>query len=288
MPFEEQNKAFQQRLAEIRQRYEPQIQLLTAKGKQIVSDYERPSDLGVAIGVDFKVDWKDVELIFDVPSLTIEDKRVVLDLPEFRGERQHVAFDVPDVRMVDRKVGQYPEFYGWTVKWSDIIISVPEPYMRRVDIYFDLPSVTMRRQEIVFGVPKITMERIRWVVGLPQFTVINVSVQTGEIKQKGQDLQNEATALATQMKKEIEAEVAKLTASMSAAAFGAKTDVANRYNTALGLVRNAIDGLVAQGCDPIKVPTDTGDVNLRKLYDDIDANKARALLEIEHTAGVVG
>lgn len=288
MSFAEQNNAFQQRLAEIRQRYEPQIEALAAKGKKIADDFEKPSDIGVVVGVDFKVDWKDVELIFDVPSITVEDKNVSLDLPEFRSERQHVAFDVPDVRMVDRKVGEYPEFYGWTVKWSPIIISVPEPFMRRVDIYFDLPSVTMKRQDFIIGLPKITMERVRWVVGLPQFTVVNVSAKTDEIKKKGQDLQSEASVLANQMKTEIEAEVAKFTGSMSAVAFGAKNDVANQYNNALGAVRTAIDGLTAQGCDPIKVPTDAGDVNLRKLYEDIDASKGRALLEIQATAGVVG
>lgn len=288
MTAEEQKNAFQQRLAEIRQRYEPQIEALAAKGKKIADDFEKPSDIGVVVGVDFKVDWKDVKIIFDVPSITLEDKNVSLDLPEFRSESQHVAFDVPDVRMVDRKVGEYPEFYGWTVKWSPIIISVPEPYMRRVDNYFDLPSVAMKRQDFIIGLPKITMERMRWVVGLPQFTIVNVSAKTTEIKQKGQDLQSEASALADQMKKEIEAEVAKFTGSMSAVAFGAKNSVANQYNSALGAVRTAIDGLIAQGCDPIKGPTDTGDVNLRKLYDDIDASKSRALLEIEAKSGVVG
>ena len=288
MSFEERKQAFDQRLAEIRARYEPQIAALTAKGKAIADDYEKPSAVGAVVGIDFKVDWKDVELIFDVPSITIEDKTVSLDLPEFRSESQHIAFDVPDVRMVDRKVGEYPEFYGLTVKWSPIIISVPEPYMRRVDIYFDLPSVTMKRQEFILGLPKVTMERVRWVVGLPQFTVVNVSVKTDEIKRSGQALQEEATSVGAQLKQEIEAEVAKFTGSISAAAYGTKTEITNQYNSALGGVRSAIDGLLAQGCDPIKVPTDNGDVNLRKLYDEIDAGKARALLEVDHSAGIVG
>ena len=187
-----------------------------------------------------------------------------------------------------RRVGEYPEFYGLTVKWSPIIISVPEPYMRRVDIYFDLPSVTMKRQEFILGLPKVTMERVRWVVGLPQFTVVNVSVKTDEIKRSGQALQEEATSVGAQLKQEIEAEVAKFTGSISAAAYGTKTEITNQYNSALGGVRSAIDGLLAQGCDPIKVPTDNGDVNLRKLYDEIDAGKARALLEVDHSAGIVG
>jgi hypothetical protein len=275
-----------QRIEEIKKQYEPRITALKEKGEQIEEDYERPGDVGVVVGVDFKVDWKDVELIFDIPSVRLKQTAISLDLPEISSSRQNISFDVPDVRMVNKKIGQYPETVvkgGFppriTVRWRDIIVSVPEPYMRRVDISCDVPSVTMKRKDFKLGLPEITMVRQRWVVGLPQFTVVNVSAKTQEIKQKGEDLQKEGESLGQSMKSEIEAEVAKFQASLIATAFSSKIEVTNTYDSALGAVKKSIDDLQAQGCDPIKVPTPQGDINLRKVYQDISDSKNRALVE---------
>ena len=248
MSYEDESAALQSRIEAIKRRYEPQLQALSDKGKKLEDDYEKPSDVGVVIGRDFKVDWKDVELIFDIPSITVEDRNVSIDLPEVSLNQQKVSFDVPDTRMVDRKVGQYPEVHGWTVVWKDIIISVPEPYMRRVEIIYDIPSVTMKRQDFVIGIPKITMERVRWVVGLPQFTVVNVSAKTQEIKDQGQSLQTQGETLSQQMKREIDAEVARFKAALIAGAFSAKSGITNGYNQALGAIKTAIDDLQRLCC----------------------------------------
>ena len=287
MSFEQESAALQQRIAEIKNRYEPQLKALSDKGQTMSDDYEKPSDVGAVIGVDFKVDWKDVEIIFDVPSITVEDRSFSIDLPEVGSSQQKISFDVPDTRMVDRKVGQYPEIHGFTIEWKDIIVSVPEPYMRRVEIVTNIPSVTMKRQDFVIGIPKITTEQVRWVVGLPQFTVVNVSVQTQEIQDKGKGLQAEGEDLSKRMKSEIDVEVAKFKGALIGAAFSSKTDVSNGYNKALGTIKSTIEELAANGCDPIKVPTANGDVNLRKTYEDVDTNKARALSEFDQVAGVV-
>ena len=288
MSFERENAALQQKLAEIKARYQPKLQELSAKGKKVEDDYRRPGDPELVLGVDFDVEWKDVEMSFDVPSITMEDRRVSLDLPEVTSSRERISFDIPDVRMVDKKVGQYPEIYGTTVRWKDIIVSLPEPYMRRVDFSLDLPSVTMRRQEFVLGIPRLTMERVRWVVGLPQFKVTNINVKTTQMKEAGQALQAEGQQLGEQMKAEIDAEVAKFKAAMIAAAFATKTEVSNGYNEALGTIKGAIDELQRQGCDPIKVPTPSGDVNLRKVYDEMETKKSRSLAEFDQVAGAVG
>jgi hypothetical protein len=281
MPDQEQSD-FQKRIEEIKKRYEPRIAALTEKGQEIGEDYETPSDAGAVIGVDFKVDWKDEEVVFDLPSITVRNQNISLDLPEINSSREKIAFDVPDVRMVDRKVGQYPEFYGLSVRWKDIIITVPEPYMRRVEIISDIPTVTMKRQDFVLGIPQITTEQYRWVLRLPQFTIVNISAQTDEIKDKGEALKAEGEQLSSEMKAEIQAETVKYTSSLIAGAFAAKTEVGNTFNAALNTVKSAIDGLVAQNCDPIKVPTEHGDVNLRKIYEDLIANKERSIAEIDN------
>ena len=133
MSFEDQSAALQTRIADIKKKYDPQLQSLSEKGKKLGDDYERPSDVVAVVGVDFRVDWKNVELTFDIPSITVEDR-----------------------------------------------------------------------------------------------------------------------------------------------------------NQALGTISTAIDDLQRQGCDPIKVPTPNGDVNLRKIYEDVIAGKARAVSEFDQVAGVVG
>ena len=276
-----ENDELQKRIQEIKDKYTPELDKLSKDGKELEDDYDRPGDIGAVIGVDFKVDWKDVEISFDIPSITVEDKNISLDLPQLTSSRQNVSFDVPDTRMVDRKVGQYPEVDGWTVRWKDIIISVPEPYMRRVDIGFDLPSVTMKRSDFVIGLPRITMERVKWIVGLPQFTVVNVSAKTTEIQDSGKELQARGEKLAQAMRQEIELEVTKFKAALVATAFSTKNTVSNGFDQALGTIRGAIDELSRQGCDPIKVPTANGDVNLRKTYDDVDAQRVRAIASID-------
>lgn len=283
--FEQETAALEQKIEDIKKRYEPRIAALKQKGEQLEDDFERPSDVGVVIGVDFKVDWKDVELIFDLPSLTVKDKKISLDLPEIFSNQQRIVFDVPDVRMVDRVIGKKPEVHWPKVIWTDIIISIPEPYMRRVEIIYDIPSVRMKRNDFVLGIPEVSMTRHRWVVGLPQFTVVNVSAKTEEIQKKGQGLKTEGEQLGSEMRAEIESEVEKFKAGFMSSALSTKVEISNAFNNALGSIRTAIEDLQSKGCDPIKVPTDQGDVNLRKTYDELDVAKSRAVGDIEHALG---
>lgn len=278
---EETENVFQVAIDAITQKYKPRFDEIAKKGGEIEGDYKTPSDVGVVVGVDITVDWKDIAIVFDLPSVELNDKRIAFDLPEINKSRQKIAFDVPSTRTVLKKVGQYPEMHGWKVVWKDILIEIPEFYMKRVDIVYDLPSVTMKRKEIVLGIPQFSMQRQEWIIRLPQFTVVKISAQTEEIKKKGEALQSEAKELEKLMTQEIQAEAAKLTGSLVAAAFSSKNDAGNAYNGALGTIKTAIEDLQAQGCDPIKVPTENGDVNLRKVYDTIEADRSRAIAEID-------
>lgn len=275
----------QKHIEEINKRYEPRFAALEEKGQALGN--EKPSTIGAILNIDFKVEWKNEDIIFDLPSLTVENQNLSLDLPEITSSNQNISFDVPDVRIVDRKVGQYPEYiFPDTIKWHDIIISVPETYMRRVDISFDVPSVTMRTRDFVIGIPKVTTEQQSWTVKLPHFTVIKVSAKMDEIKQEGEALKTEGEQLGSEMKAEIQAEVVKYTGSLIAGAFSTKNEVSNSFDTALTSVKNAIDSLAAQNCDPIKVPTENGDVNLRKIYEDLDASKTQSLSKIDDSLSV--
>ena len=272
---------FNGRVLQIKEKYEPQIRALTENGAKIASEYTTPGDGAALIGVDVKVDWKDVDIYFDLPSVIIKDKSVSLDLPEILNKRQEISFDVPDVRMVDRKIGQKPEFYGFTIRWTDIIISVPEPYMRRVEISFDLPTVNMKRHDFVIGLPEFTMNRNSWKISLPQFTVQNINAQAADIQKKGNVLKDEGERIAAAMQSEIGAEVARYTAELVGGMLSTTQVVANSFDSALGVIGIAIENLSKQGCDPVKIPAQEGDINLRKIYESLSVSKSLSLDELQ-------
>lgn len=243
-------------IAAIKAKYAPQIKALQDEGQSIKDDTDTPSTIGAVIGVDFKVEWKDQEISFDVPSITMTNTDISFDLPELTSSRQHIAFDIPAVRMVDKKVGQYPETvidgFNITIRWHDIIISVPETYMQRQDIYYDIPSITMKTQHFVVGMPSFTMQRVRWVIGLPQFTIINVKGSIQSAQDRGNALNDKAKALGAAMKAEIEQAVDLFKQQLMSGAGNMKNAIAAPFDTALTGINNAINDLQAKGCDPIK------------------------------------
>ena len=279
--------SFQATVDRIVAKYKPILDQISKDGDAIGKDFKTPGDLGVVVGADIKVDWADVKISFDLPSVKIEDKRISFDLPEVTKLEKKISFDVPSTRTVLKKVGQYPEVHGWKIVWKDILVEVPEFYMKRVDIVYELPSVTMKRQELVIGIPQFSTQRQEWVLTLPQFTVVNISAKAAEMKKKGDELQAQAQEIAKQMNIEISAEMAKMTGASLATALDGKNNVSNSYNQALGTIKGAIDDLQSQGCDPIKIPTDNGDVNLRKVFDNVEADKARAIAEIDVSIALI-
>jgi hypothetical protein len=282
MPEQTQHQAFQQRIDSIQKRYQPRIEEVKRKGEDLRRGYRPPSTQGGMAGVEFEVEWKDVDIIFDLPTVTIRDQKIVLDLPEYTTARQTISFDVPSTRMVNVKVGETPEFHGlWTIEWKPNYISVPEFYMQRVEFVYDLPSVTMRRQELVFGIPEFSMQHQSWNLKLPQFKTRNVKAELGELKTKGEQLRAEGEQIGADMKAEIDREVENYKRNMIARTLSTRSEVANSYNQALGNLKTAIDDLQSKGTDPIKIPTAQGDVNLRKKYQELVAGRDQALSEID-------
>ncbi|TAY75175.1 hypothetical protein [Rhizobium ruizarguesonis] len=265
--------SIQEQIAAIQEKYKPEIEALKRRGQELSDSFHKPDTWEAVIDVDFQVTWGDQKFSFDVPTVTMRTQTMSLDLPEVFPERQTIIFHTPSVRMVDRKVGQYPEWHGpFKVVWKDIIISVPEPFMQEQRIIFDLPSVRMKRQEFKLDLPEFKMETIDIIIGLPQITITKVSAATAKVKESGEALKAEGEQLAARMKSEIEAVVGGLTAASGQASASVKHDVAAQYDTAINALQKGIDELVAKGVDPIKVPAESGEVNLRKqLADLIDA-----------------
>ncbi|MET3332488.1 MULTISPECIES: hypothetical protein [Bradyrhizobium] len=272
----------QEQIQIIKDRYSPQLEDLKKRAQRLVDDYEKPSDGGAAIGIDFKIDWKDEDIIFDVPSVTMRSTTISLDLPEVFSERQTIIFHTPSVRMVDRKVGEYPEFHGpFKIEWKPIIVSVPEPFLEEQKIIFDLPSVKMKRQDIKLDLPEFKMETVKWDLKLPQITVVNVRAETAKLKEAGEQLKSEGDSIGSRMRAEIEAVIGGMKAAGAQGRSGAKNEVAAGYDRAIAKLKSSIDELVAKGIDPIKVPTDGGDINLRKQLTELIAQREATLGKID-------
>ena len=254
-------KKINEAIKAIQDKFAPRIAALQERGQQMADDFKKPEAVEAAIGIDFDVSWKNVDLIFDVPTVTIKERSLKFDIPETTMKLQTISWDMPSICM------QYVPF-----PWGGGF-HVPQPCMKRQEIKLHLPEFAMRTREIIMGIPEFDTNRVKWRLGLPQITVKNVSVETDRIKSKGAQLQAEGEALEKEMKAEVDAAIA--------AAYGGGADaVKAQYDDTLLKVGAGIESLIQAGIDPIKAPTEDGNINLRKQYEELmnQRNQALAML----------
>jgi vacuolar-type H+-ATPase subunit E/Vma4 len=155
---------------------------------------EMPDTSGVdaAVQLDFKVDWKDTEILIPWVEFTVRQKEIKMDLPQVKMSNKEFIFHTPSVRMVNKKVGQYPEFkcsgLKCTVKWSDIITKVPETFMEEQRVVMGIPEFWVDTTSVLIPELLVDFSQKRIVLGLPQFTLTDIKVKAGEIKDKSQDI----------------------------------------------------------------------------------------------------
>lgn len=273
--YEQETAQLQERIEAIKKQYQPRIEALQRQGEELEDGFDKPSTGGAVLGVDFKVDWKQTDIIISIPSVSVRAQKFILSLPEITSKAQKISFDVPEVVMVPHVIGKKPEFHGFTIKWTDIIVSYPETRMRRQDFITDIPQVTMRTKEVIVGIPEFEMVTQRISLNLPQFTIVNVSASIKEVEDEGKALQAEGQEIGKSMQAEISLEVAKFDKLVREGLYTAKNEVGREFDSSLQKIYNAITDVQAKQCDPIKVPTESGDVNLRKMYQDLINEKAK-------------
>lgn len=151
-----------------------------------------PSTIEAVVNIEFDVEWSDQEILFDLPEFTMKTQEWVLDLPQVTMRDRVMIFHTPSVRMVRKKVGQYPEIHGFTIKWKDIYIDVPEPFMEEQRIVMGIPEFTMAPTSMKLDIPEVTMRTQRIVLGLPQVRLRSVSGTARAVGEKAEALQQEA------------------------------------------------------------------------------------------------
>jgi hypothetical protein len=271
--LEKQQAELEKAIAEIKMRYQPQLDQLQRDSDILRGDIDRPGDVGAVVGVDVKIEWKEHKIAFDVPAVKMVDRGFSFDLPEVRMKEHRISFDVPEVVMVDEVVGYYPEVTWKGVKWKPIIISRPKVRMRRKEIIFGLPEVKMTTKRFSLDIPEFSMHREEWKFHVPEVTVVNVRGKAKEWEARGNDLKVRGDAITEAMKAEIEAAIATFNASVGGTTQGESRAVTDQFDNALQAIDKAIKDLIAQGVDPIKVPGEGGDINLRKMYSELLAQR---------------
>jgi hypothetical protein len=271
----------QDRFDEISARYMPLFDSLRAEGEQMERDFEKPSTVGAIIKVDIDVSWEKTDIIFDLPSVRMKRHQISFDLPEVRMNTKDMSFDTPSVKMVTKTVGKYPCFKG--LKWysCDMKMDVPEFFMERQEIRMDIPEVTMKRHELSFDLPEFFMGQINWSLHLPQFKIINVSAETQAMKDKGEGLKARADKLTAAMKTEIDTIMAGGFSEGAQALASERNAVAQPFNDAIGVLTQTINDLVAKKIDPVKVPANDGNINLRKSLEDVFEQRNAALADFD-------
>jgi hypothetical protein len=179
------------------------------------SDASKPSAVGAVLKFDIKVDWKDQTLIFDTPTVTLNQTHMIIGLPQVTLNQQKWIYDLPATRMGRQKIGQHPEFTcnhafipACNIEWKDNYADIPEFYMERHQTILGVPEFAVRNTDIIMGIPAIAMQRQRFVIGLPQITVHNVTAELNSVQQEASDFQeqaeHESAAITNGMKSEIQ------------------------------------------------------------------------------------
>lgn len=275
------SEELQSRINEITERYTPEIERLKSEGQALGDQAGDPSAVEAVITVDFDMEWKDREIIFDLPTVTMRERDLSLDLPKIEMKRQRIVFDTPSIRMENRVVGKYPVFRGLKVTMKDIITKVPVPFMERQEIIFDIPEVRMERKEISLKIPEFGSNRQSWVVRLPEFTARNVKVEAKKLQERGQELQRRGEEIGSRMQSEVELLIASFYGPLAEEGAELRQDVEESFGGAIQQVKTVIDDLVTRKIDPVKVPAEGGNINFRQTLADLVAERESITAEID-------
>ena len=271
------NKRMEAKAKEVEERYKGRLAAIQMEGQEVADDEKQP------IKFDVTVRWKDRKMSLDLPQVTMKNKDIKFDVPQVEMKMDSIVFNTPSVRMKRVKVGQHPEIHGFTVRWKDNFIDVPEPFMQRQEIKTKIPQFAMGTTRIVLKVPEVKIDRTDFVMKVPELFVDQINllipVSQGGNKKKIEHIKEEAEKLAAEMQADMMKEVAavRTDASKAAAASAAAADAAN--SEAITKVANQNAEEFQQGTkDAAQFITENGQKldgdTLKKLTDDLKAMSA--------------
>jgi len=252
MTGENSNAVIQQKVEELRAKFEARVQAIRKKGAEqlgdISDDAPDPSDFEAMLNLTFDVKWKLTSIKFDVPQFSMERETIKFDVPEVKMKTRELKFDVPATRMKRTCIAKKPEFHGPRIKWTCIYADVPEPYMKRVSIKTDIPEFSSKRMEIKFDKPVVKMDRVEIKLHLPQFYLKKLDAQIEGHKEKiedvAADMTSEISSAQTELKSSLQSEIGQeielMFDALRESILKERANVETSYNDAIGKTKSAI------------------------------------------------
>jgi aspartokinase-like uncharacterized kinase len=196
----------------LQQELDQKAAALEEKAKARQTEFQgRGDDLGkeakAAFKLDMTVKWNNRKMSLDLPQVTMKTKKMSMSLPQVTMRTNRIVFDTPSVRMVNKKIGQYPEFHGpFKIVWKDVITKVPEISPQRQEIKMDIPEFKWDRTDWSMDIPQVKMNRTDFVMKLPETTVKEahfvVPINNSDLEKKSAILKEDAEKFAAEIKAE--------------------------------------------------------------------------------------
>ncbi|HZG45644.1 MAG TPA: hypothetical protein VEZ41_05180 [Allosphingosinicella sp.] len=265
----------QQRIDEVIARYQPEIDRIQRDGEELGEN--EPGKIGVVIGSDVDVQWRDRLIAFNLPTVTMRERRISLDLPEVSRNRQRIVFDIPTVVMETWCAFKRPVWRKWKMKMECVYMDKPVVRMKRHEIIYDIPAVTMRRKDMVLKIPEFGSNRHEIKLKLPEFTLKNTRAELRQLEDKGEELRQRGEELGRAMEQEINALVGGALGEAGSVGSKARQELEAQFNEGIAQLEASIKELTAQNVDPVKVPAEGGNINLRQAYAQLIEERDRAL-----------
>jgi len=270
---------FQKEVDQVVAKYQPELDRIEKEGKALGDDVKDPNALEYVIDADFDVEWKVTKLSATVPTVTMRKKDISFDVPEVTMKTRSISFDVPEIVMKRWCVAKVPQ--GWPPKMKCIYADKPEVRMKTRKIKTDIPEVTMKTRKFSVDVPEFGTTQLEMKITLPHFTVRSVSAGIKKVEQKGESLQKRGEAVAAQMEAEMQGLIAKFFGGGSDSETSVRNQLEQQYDSAIASVNNVINELKSKDVDPVKVPANGSNINLRKIARELYDSKISALKSLD-------
>jgi gas vesicle protein len=186
------SEQLENKIAEIKMRYQPKIDALRAAGEAATRDMPSKEEmlLGTSVMKMKRIDW-----YVKVPELVLKHQTWYVRIPEFKMELQRIVWHMPEPCM------QYMNF-----PWGGGM-HVPGVCMREKDWRFHVPAVTVREQKWILGIPEVSMKEQHWLFDVPEIKIEPSKKRIDQAKENAEVVGQEGQQIADQMSDEIKTAV---------------------------------------------------------------------------------
>jgi hypothetical protein len=233
--------------------------------------------------MDFTVEMIRQDFSFDIPQITMKDRKISFDVPQVTMEMKTMKFKKPVTKMVVKKTGQYPEVHGWTIKWKDIKTSVPVVTMEMQEIKTKIPKVSFETTSLITAIPEFKMVQTDLSLDLPSITVTNISAEVKKIEERSDQINSESERLKGAQGKEFVEAIHLSFDCQRTELNNTRSNLGAEFSNAINEIDESIVSLKANGLNPEAIKTDTGEtLNLVALKEDLLLKEKDAFEQIDN------